>query len=313
MKTGGMGEDWSLKAFSLGTAILLFLFVSFENDTPVDVDFRIDYRVADDIILSADAPTVVHTTLQGPWAKFSSFDILDLEPVIIDLSQAGPGNTRHVITTSNVRPPGGMRVVAVLPGEIDVTLDRRVERQVDVHLDIADAPAFGYEVAEVQLTPKKVRVSGPAAKMQALEYITTRSLEVMGREENLTVDVDLRPPSPPLRLIDKRVQAFVVIHEEFVQRTFLGVPVLIEGAPPGSIATPDTVTVTLKGPRRALDKIEKDVLVAVVDSAAEADADASHADKAIKLRPELPERTQMVTPVPRVEVSLPSPRKVRRR
>jgi YbbR domain-containing protein len=313
MNWRGLGEDWSLKLFSLGTAILLFLFVSVENDTPLDVDFRIEYRTADDMMLVSDSPTVVHATLQGPWAKFRSFDISDLEPVLLDFSQQGPGSTRHAITTSSIRPPGGMRVVAVLPAEVEVTLDRRVERQVDVRADIADAPAFGYEVGEVQINPKKVRVVGPAAKMQALEYIATRSLEVDGREDNLTLEVDLRPPSPPMRLIDKHVQAFVVIREEVAQRIFSNVPVLLQGAPKGSSVAPISVNITAKGPRRLLDKAEKIGLAALVDVTQEAEAGDVHVEKPIVLRPELAERIQLVAPVPRVGVNLAASRKVRRR
>jgi YbbR domain-containing protein len=306
-------EDWTLKLFSLGVAVLLFLFVTVESATPVDVDFRVEYRTADDIMLTNDAPTTLHTTLQGPWAAFRSFDIGDLEPVIVDLAQAGPGTLRHAIDTSNINPPGGMRVVSVRPGEIEVTLDRRVERQVPVHPDIPEAPAFGYEILDVRIVPPRVRVVGPVSKMQTIDFITTRTIDITGREDDLSLEVDLRPPPPPLRLVDKRVLVFVEIGEEFVQRNFQNVPVKVDNAPKGSHVNPGAVVLTIKGPRRIVDKMDKDSLEAFVDVGAEANDGLTTVEKPIGLRPELPERTQIVAPVPKVEVQIVPSKKTKRR
>ena len=313
MKAGFLTQDWTLKLFSLGVAILLFLFVTVESATPIDVDFRVEYRTADDIMLTNDAPTTLHTTLQGPWASFRNFDISELEPVIIDLTQAGPGTLRHVIDTDDINPPGGMRVVAIRPSEMEVTLDRRVERLVPVHPDIPERPAFGYEILDVRLVPPRVRVVGPVTRMQSIDFITTRPIDVSGREDDLSLEVDLRPPPPPLRLVDKRVLVFVEIGEEFVQRTFQNVPVRVEGGPRGIRPSVNSVTVTLKGPRRIVDKMDKDHLEAFVNIEAEVSAGETKVEKNIQLRPDLPERTQVVAPIPKIEVQLPPARKPRRR
>ena len=108
-----------------------------------------------------------------------------------------------------------MRVVAVHPSEIEMTLDRRVERKVSVHPDIPEAPAFGYEILDVHIVPPQVRVVGPVSKMQTIDFITTRTIDVSGREDDCNLEVDLRPPPPPLRLLDKRVLVSVEVGEAF--------------------------------------------------------------------------------------------------
>lgn len=306
-------EDWSLKLFSLGVAIMLFVFVAVESATPAEVDFRIEYRTADDIMVTNDAPTTLHTTLQGPLAAFRSFDIGDLEPVIIELGEAGPGTLRHEVDLSAINPPGGMRVVSVHPSQIEITLDRRVERQVSVHPDIPEAPAFGYEILDVRIVPPRVRVVGPVSKMQTIDFITTRNIDVSGREDDLNLEVDLRPPPPPLRLLDKRVLVNVEIGETFVQRTFQAVPVEVENAPKGSHAEPSTVMLTVKGPRRVVEKMDKDALKAFVDVSTEANNGDVTVEKTIQVHPDLPERTQIVAPVPKVEVQIAPNRKTKRR
>lgn len=306
-------QDILLKLFSLGVALLLFSFVTVENATPVDVDFPIEYRLGDDIMVTSDPPPVLHATLQGPWAAFRSFEVNELEPVVVDLSQAGPGTARWAMTTASVHPPGGMRAVSVRPSDVEVSLDRRVERQVAVHADIPQVPAFGYEVLDVRIAPARVRVVGPAGKMQALDYVATRAIDITGRESELSIEVDLRPPPPPLRLLDKRVTVFVEIAEELSQRTVPDVPVVLLGAPAGSTFSPSRVHLNFKGPRRLLDAIDAGTLQATVEVAHEAAAGLSRVDKVVGLNQDLPERTQLLAPLPRVAVQLTSAKKPKRR
>lgn len=305
-------QDWSLKLFSLGVAILLFLFVGSESATPADVDFRVEYRTADDIMITNDPPTILHTTLHGPWAAFHSFDPTSLEPVFIDLSQAGPGTVRHVIDMNAIKAPAGMRVVSIRPAELEVALDRRVERLVPVHPDIPDLPAFGYEILDVRIVPARARVIGPVSKMQTIDFISTRSIDVSSREDDLSLEVDLRPPPPPLRLVDKHVTVSVEIGEEFVQRTFQTVPVMLDNAPRGSLVTPPTVPITVKGPRRIVDKLEQEAIEAYVDVNTDVRVGQTQVEKLVQLRHDLPDRTQIVAPVPKVVVDIASKKSKRR-
>lgn len=306
-------DDLMMKLFSLGAALLLFLFVSVENSTPVDVDFRIEYKTADDILITNNAPTVLHTTLQGPWAAFRSFEMASMMPVTVDLLHAGPGSVRHNINISDVRAPGGMRVASMRPSELEVMLDRRIERQVTVHADVPKAPAFGYEVLDVRVVPAKVRVIGPGARMQALEYISTRTIDIDGREQELSLEVDLRPPPPPLRLLDKRVMVFVEIAEELAQRTLQNVPVALSNAAKGSTAVPDRVNFVIKGPRKLIEGLDVDTLTARVELSDQDTKNPGPMERSVTLDGVLPDRTHLVAPVPRVIVSCPNLRKLKRR
>ena len=299
-----LSNNLRMKVFSLGVALVLFAFVSVENSTPVDVDFRLEYRLADDMMLVNDAPLVVHTTLRGPWAAFRSFDSLDLEPIVLDLQAAGPGTVRHFVDLAGVHPPGGMRVVSVRPADLEVVLDRRIMRELPVHADISQVPAFGYEVMDVRLVPARVRVVGPAAKMQGVEFLSTRSIDIHDREDDLNLEVDVRPPPPPLRLLDRRVTAFVEISEEMVQRTFGSVFVTVTGGATDAVAVPPDVPLTIKGPRKVVERLAEDAVLAGVDVAAEVAQGAPSAVKSVALRHFLPERTQLVGPMPRVRVEL---------
>jgi YbbR domain-containing protein len=298
-------ENLSLKLFSLAVAVLLFLFVSIESATPIDVDFRLEYRTANDIAVVGEAPRVVHTTLRGPWASFRSFDPKDLKPVIIDLTDAGPDTVKHAIDISEIDPPGGMTVVAVRPSEIQVTLDRIIERQLPVVEDVSGGPPFGYELEHpFEFDPPRVRVTGPARDFANVDVVQTKAIHVEDVTSDFTTNVDLNPPKPTLRLKETRVAVTVHVHEEELTRSFDDLPIHLEGAPAGTHLTPDKVSVRLKGPRSLVDKLDAKSLTPYVDARQEIGEGLTQFDKAVSLRGN-PERTQWTSTLPHVQVTVP--------
>jgi len=304
MRFAFVTENLTLKIFSLAVAIMLFLFVSVESATPVDVDFRIEYRTADDIVVVGHPPDKLHTTLQGPWATFRSFDINELKAVVIDLTTAGPGTMRYSLDATAVDAPGGMNIVAITPSEIEITLDRKVERQFLVQVDLIGRPALGYVLESDETTPRRVRVTGPASLMQSIDHIFTRPLDIEGKQESFTTDLDLSPPRPPLLLRDKQVSVAVQIAEEFLTRAIDNVPVHLPGAPSGTRATPDKVSLKVTGPRSLVDALDVKSLEPYVECNPEYEQGLIAFEKQLLLRG-LPDRMQLVGALPRVQVQIP--------
>ncbi|MBI3180081.1 MAG: hypothetical protein HYZ27_10495, partial [Deltaproteobacteria bacterium] len=273
--------------------------------------FGIDYHPGDDMMVTGDAPTSIHATLQGPWANFLSFESTDLDAVVVDLTGAEPGVLKRRIELADIKPPGGMRVISVSPAAIEVTLDRRVERPIEVEAVVPDAPAFGFQATVRRVEPPKVRVVGPATKMRSLEYVTTRPIDVKDRQEDLDIEVELSPPPPGLRLLDKKVRVLVEIDEEMVQKTFQDVPVALDSAPRGTVVTPAAVTVTVKGPRRTIDALEMKAVQLYVETSPENQDGQVRFEKSVAWR-NPPERALLAAPVPKVVVELPKPKRKRR-
>jgi hypothetical protein len=149
--------------------------------------------------------------------------------------------------------------------------------------------------------------------MQALEYISTRTIDIDGREQELSLEVDLRPPPPPLRLLDKRVMVFVEIAEELAQRTLQNVPVALINGAKSSTVVPEAVTFVIKGPRKLIDGIDPDALTARVELSAQDAKNPGPMERSVSLDGVLPDRTHVVAPVPRVIVTCANTRKLKRR
>jgi len=302
-------KDWNLKVFSLLVSVVLFLFVNLQSGTSVNVEFPIEYRTADDIMLVADTETTLIATMKGPWASFRSF--ADVPPVVIDLREKLPGPVLFRLSAGHIRTPAGMEVLSFRPYQLEIELDRRVEKLVAVEVDPLGRPGFGFEIADMHADPPRVRVEGPMSKMRTLDFVHTRPVDLRDREDDLSIEVELRPPLQPLRLTERKaVMVFVDISEEFSQRNF-ELPVRLVGAPSFAKVTPRVVLVTIKGPRRVVDGLDAKTLEAVVDVEAEMAARLKRFEKTIALSPELPDRAQILGGAPKVGITIP--RRHRRR
>jgi YbbR domain-containing protein len=68
-----------------------------------------------------------------------------------------------------------------------VVSGREVERELVVEPQLSGKPATGFEVKEVQVTPSRIRVSGAASHVNAIEKAPTETISVEGRRESFDV------------------------------------------------------------------------------------------------------------------------------
>lgn len=80
-----------------------------------------------------------------------------------------------------------------------VVSGREVERELAVEPRVEGKPAATYEVKEVVVTPVRVRVTGPASHVNALERVPTETISIEGRRESFDA------PRTAIHLTDPKV------------------------------------------------------------------------------------------------------------
>jgi hypothetical protein len=68
-----------------------------------------------------------------------------------------------------------------------VVSGREVQRELVVEPQLAGRPAPGYEVKEVLVTPARIRVTGAASHVNALEKAQAGTISIEGRRESFDV------------------------------------------------------------------------------------------------------------------------------
>lgn len=77
---------------------------------------------------------------------------------------------------------------------------REIERELVVEPQVEGKPAPTYEVREVMSTPSKIRVTGPASHVNALQKVLTEKISVEGRHDSFDVH------RTPIRISDPKVE-----------------------------------------------------------------------------------------------------------
>lgn len=303
-------DNLPLKAFSLLLAVLLYMFVSVEADSQVDVQFPVDYVLDEDEIMVGTYPTAVRATLSGPWASFWTYDTNDLDTIIVDLRGVEPGDGKHRIDFSDVNPPTGTTLLSIEPQEFELSIDKLITRELPVIDNVIDRPPDGFKISEVHLTPNKVEVEGPASMLQTLTFVKTRPIDASEKTESFELSVDLQGLPAPQRLKTRRVLARVEIAEEFVERAFLARVEVRPETVTGTVV-PAEVRVELRGPMRFVNQLSDKDIVAFVDVAEAAKDGTRTVEKPYEIdKSFLPERTTLRgTPVPvKVRINRYNPR-----
>jgi YbbR domain-containing protein len=96
--------------------------------------------------------------------------------------------------------PGGLRVEAVLPEKIHVTLAQLKSKAVPVSLDVQGDPASGYTMGTPVLADSTVIVSGPQSQVDQVTQATA-TIDVSGFTDNVDQSVRLVPRNDKGELI----------------------------------------------------------------------------------------------------------------
>ena len=256
-----VSRNFLLKLMSLGASAALFVMLNADTSVPIEVEAPIRYEVPDDFMVTGSPPSRVRLTLEGPWANLRQYEIDEIDPISVNLRDVTePLTARHFVELDKVVAPFGLKPTAVRPVEWDISVDKKMKRVLSVVTNVPGRPGLGYEIVDERISPSEVTVVGPRNLVMGLDHVRTYPIDVSSAEGDITMDVELRFPPHPAFLEERTVTVTMEIREEFVQRSCLSVPVVLNPSSPDYRPEPSTVNITLKGPRLVLDRLDPKIL-----------------------------------------------------
>jgi YbbR domain-containing protein len=217
-------------------------------------------NLPDSLVVTSNVPAEVEVSIMGNKRQLMlmGFKRLNLS---VDLSQAVPGRQRVSLNPRQIQLPTGFdyRNVRVHePMSIDLLLERLVSRRVKVTLSTAGAIPEDFVLLDgsLSITPSWVSISGPSSAVQHVNSVTTEALDLSRIRESFDRDI-------PIAIEDKRFQCdpeqvtVSVRVDERGERVLANVPptVLIDSDDFAVTIIPNTVALTLTGPRAVLDTL----------------------------------------------------------
>lgn len=198
-------HNLSLKVGSIAIAVLLWSAIS--NEPPVEVAFQspLEFRnMPQALELSTEAPSVVQVRVRGPASTVRQLTAQDLA-VSVNLGDFdNPGERSYPLTAAAVKTPFGVKVVQIVPAQVRVRFEGRMQRDLPITPRIVGRFAPGYQLANFQVMPPSIRVVGPESHVAVLESATTDPVDVTGVIAKAQFWTNAFIPDPLVRIRDSQ-------------------------------------------------------------------------------------------------------------
>jgi len=250
-------RDMGLRVISLALAIGLWIFVNAGQHGAVEsFQVPVSYRdLPPGFMLTNPHPDFVKIQVSGPRTLLSIIDPIHLT-LRLDLTGVGIGQASFKIGPDSFSVPRHTEVTSVLPSQIVLEIDRRVTREVPIHLVLTGTPGEGYKIASSEVTPATVTLRGPSREVARFDQIDTEPLSVAGVTADFTGAVDLIAPDSTARLLSDEATAKVTLALVLTHKEFRNVPINVRDTDLKFRIDTRHVNLDLSGPLLTLDKID---------------------------------------------------------
>jgi len=286
-------KNLPLRLLSLAIATGLWIFVNTGQRNAFDeLNVPVSYRrLPAGLVLVNHPADFVKIQVNGPRTLLSLLDPERLG-VRLDLSGLGPGQASYKINPSMFNVPRQTTVTNVSPSEVILDVDRVVQRDIPIHVDVDGRPAAGYDVTSSEAHPASVMAIGPSRFVNTLGQIPTEPLDVTGANADVERRVELENPNSAVALAANRIDVRVHIGEKVSDREFRAVSVEVRDSEYKFNVAPNRATVVVRGPMLKLQELDPNG-IAYVDA-----KELTPGSHEVPLQVDLPDGIQVVRSTP---------------
>jgi hypothetical protein len=242
---GFIAHNWKLKLAAFALAMLLWLTVTADQVAVrwLMVPVEVELRDPDHQLVDGPQPREVQVRISGPRREF--WDLGLNRPLLrLVVRDVEAGTHSFPLDPQQVQIPRrvarGLAPIDVAPGRVTLTFQRIATATVPIQVALSASPGEGYAIVDtLQVQPATITVSGPAERVQAVQAVRTRPLDLSREEGSFqhtvaidTVGLSGLQLSQTEVIVSGRVEAAVqlVVQEVPVQSPaeFLVVPGMVD-------------------------------------------------------------------------------------
>lgn len=169
------------------------------------------HDLPDNLALKNDLPSELDVQLKVLSTIFTSTKKLEIA-ADIDLSKIHEGLNNISVDGKTFQLPLGVSVVKVAPAAIKVYAEKKMSRDLPVHLKRTGSLPKGIRLRSVAIEPGRVKVFGPESSVAHLMQVYTETLNLGGVTKSQVLEVKLISPSPQVQLnTEETVKVKVVV------------------------------------------------------------------------------------------------------
>lgn len=248
-------QDNAFRLLALFIAIVLWIYVTNQTNPIVERAVRVSLEsidLAEDMVIHEmpASATIYYKSTRG---RLPLVDTSDFKAWV---NLDGLDSGTHSVSVQVDVPPG-INVDRVSPDRVNVTLDRIIEKELQVALNIIGAPAAGYHQLEPVIAPRVVTAKGPSRLLEDIERVSV-TVDIREADTGMEQVVPVSTGVEGVELQPNSVKVVVPI-EPFPVRA-INVSPRVRGEPAEGyiieniIVEPNNIQVT--GPANVLDRLQ---------------------------------------------------------
>ncbi|NIP73742.1 MAG: hypothetical protein GWO16_12255, partial [Gammaproteobacteria bacterium] len=268
-------ENLALKLLALAMAVLMWGFVASQRrgeSTEIRFTTPLVFKnIPQDMVVTSVTVDAVGVLVSLNRQLGRSVNP-NLFQVAIDLSAQLAGPLRYTLTEKNVTynndpPPAGITVLQISPAVVPMTLEEALVRRVPIRPRFFGDLAKGYSIESIEISPSVAAVRGARSRVEPLDYVYTRPLDVQDLDSNveMLVDLDLEADLRLASEDDGFFQAKIRVTENVTRLLLRDIPVVVENAHHVFKTSTDAVNVYLEGPGDVMQTLSRENVFAVLD------------------------------------------------
>jgi len=180
-------HNFWLKVLSLLLATGLWLAISPDQE-PAEVAVRVPIEfqhVPPDLEISSITIPEAQIRVRGPERLIRDLRSTDIH-ADLDLADAKPGDRTFDLTSQQVRHQRDLTVVQVVPGQVHLSFDTRLTRNVEIHARVTGNFLAGEQIAKVLVDPERITITGPKHHVEMMDAATTDPVDASGTTTQAT-------------------------------------------------------------------------------------------------------------------------------
>jgi YbbR domain-containing protein len=199
-------DNWGIKLVSLGLSLTLWFYVTSKGKTELTLTVPLELRnIPQSMTVVGDVTGSLEVRVQGQERALRDITIGKKVIGVLDLSMTKVGENTVRISPDDIRRPAGVTVTYMSPSEIKVKLEPLVRKIFSLKPVLHGAPASGYRMAGITVTPPKITVEGPSSVMSTLVRLQTMPVDIQGARESVTIEPKIDYQGQSVKLLDKSI------------------------------------------------------------------------------------------------------------
>jgi YbbR domain-containing protein len=208
-------HNFWLKILSLVLATGLWLAISPDQE-PAEVAMRVPIEfqhVPAQLEISSVTIPEAQIRVRGPERLIRELRSTDIHAEL-ELGDAQPGERTFDLTAQQIHQQRNLTVVQVVPGQVHLSFDTRLTRDVEIHPRVTGNFVAGEQVAKVLVDPERVTISGPRHHVEMVDAATTDPIDASGTRTQATFVTNVYVPDALVQVVHPTPVRVTVIMEK---------------------------------------------------------------------------------------------------